>query len=219
MTAMQDAPYRLFYAPSTASLAVHWMLIELGVPFELEEVDFATQAQRSPAFLALNPSGRVPVLVVDGVPRAEVAALLMLLAERHPEAGLAPAIGSAGRADYLQWMLFLANTLQPAFRVWFYPDEPAGLDQVAAVQAKARADIEAIWARVDTRFADGRRYLLGERLSAADFLLTMLTRWSRAMPAPATAFPHLRAYVDQMRAMPSLREVHAREGLSDWIGG
>ncbi len=218
MTPMQDAPYRLFYAPSTASLAVHWMLIELGVAFELEEVDFATQAQRSPEFLKLNPSGRVPVLVVDGVPRAEVAALLMLLDERHPQAGLSPVAGSVERADYLQWMLFLANTLQPAFRVWFYPDEPAGPDQVKTVQAKARADIETIWARVDARFADGRRYLLGPRLSAADFLLTMLTRWSRAMPVTATAFPHLRAYVGRMRAMPSLREVHAREGLTDWIG-
>ena len=219
MTSMSDAPYRLYYSPSTAALAVHRMLIELGAPFELALVDFETRAHSSPEFLALNPSGRVPVLVVDGVPRAEVAALLMLLAERHPEAGFAPAVGSAERADYLQWMLFLANTLQPAFRAWFYPDEPAGPDQAAAVQAKARADIEAIWARVDARFADGRLYLLGERLSAADFLLTMLTRWSRAMPVTATVFPHLRAYVDRMRAMPSLREVHAREGLTDWIDG
>ena len=215
---MPDAPYRLYHAPSTAALAVHWMLIELDVPFELERVDFETQAQRSPEFLKLNPSGRVPVLVVDGVPRAEVAALLMLLAERHPQAGLAPAVGAGERADYLQWMLFLANTLQPAFRAWFYPNEPAGPDQVAAVQARARADIEAIWSRVDARFADGRRFLIGERLSVADFLLTMLTRWSRAMPVTATAFPHLGAYVGRMRAMPSLREVHAREGLTDWIG-
>jgi glutathione S-transferase len=217
---MQDAaePYRLHYTPSTASLAVHWMLIELGVPFGLDLVDFAVDAQRSPAFLKLNPSGRVPVLVVDGAPRAEVAALLMLLAERHPEAGFAPEVGDPARADYLQWMLFLANTLQPAFRAWFYPDEPAGVTQVEAVQARARAGIEAIWARVDAVFADGRRYLLGERLSAADFLLTMLTRWSRAMPVTATDFPSLAGYVGRMRTMPSLREVHAREGLSDWIG-
>ena len=87
------------------------------------------------------------------------------------------------------------------------------------MEARARADIEAIWARVDARLADGRRFLLGERLSAADFLLTMLTRWSRAMPVTATNFAHLRAYVDRMRAMPSLREVHAREGLTDWIDG
>ncbi len=210
-------PYRLYYAPSTASLAVHWMLIELGASFELVEVDFAVEAQRSPHFLALNPSGRVPVLVIDGAPHAEVAALLMLLAERHPEARLAPVAGEPARADYLQWMLFLANTLQPAFRMWFYPHEPAGSEHVEVVQAQARIGIEAIWGRIDATFSDGRPYLLGEGLSAADFLLTMLTRWSRAMPLKASDFSHLARYIARMRTMPSLREVHAREGLGDWI--
>ena len=209
--------YRLYYSPSTASLAVHWMLIELGVPFELELVDFAAQAQRGPAFLALNPSGRVPVLVVDGAPHAEVAALLMLLAERHPRAGLAPPPGAPERADYLQQMLFMANTLQPAFRIWYYPDEPAGPDVAEVAQMRAADTIGAIWRRFDARFADGRPYLLGERLSAADFLLTMLTRWSRNLPVTAADFAHLKGYMDRMRALPSLREVHAREGLADWI--
>lgn len=211
--------YTLYYAPSTAALAVHWMLIELGVPFDLVEIDLAAGEQRSAAYLAVNPSGHVPALIVDGRPRAECAALLMLLAERHPEAGLAPAPGAPERADYLQWMIYFANTLQPAFRAWFYPDEPAGPEQADAAMAHARPRIEAAFARLDRWFADGRAYLLGERLSAADFLATMLARWSRNMPKPATEWPHLGGYVDRMRAMPSLREVHAREGLTDWIDG
>ncbi len=211
--------YTLYYAPSTAALAVHWMLIELGVPFDLVEIDLAAGEQRSAAYLAVNPSGHVPALIVDGRPRAECAALLMLLAERHPEAGLAPAPGAPERADYLQWMIYFANTLQPAFRAWFYPDEPAGPEQADAAMAHARPRIKAAFARLDRWFADGRAYLLGERLSAADFLATMLARWSRNMPKPATEWPHLGGYVDRMRAMPSLREVHAREGLTDWIDG
>ena len=214
---MSDDPYRLYYAPSTASLAVHWMLIELDVPFVLEPVDFATGAQRSPAFLALNPSGHVPVLVVDGTPRTEVSALLMLLAERHPQAALGPPPGAPERADYLQQMLFLANTLQPAFRAWYYPDEPAGPGPAAAVQARAAETISAIWARYDARFADARAFVLGPGPSAADFLLTMLARWSRNLPVTASDFPHLGAYVARMKTMASLREVHAREGLDDWI--
>src|SRR5579875_3954545 len=91
--------YVLHCNPGSASFAVHWMLIELDVPFELVRVDFARREQRSEAFLRLNPSGHVPVLVVDGAPRTEVAALLLLLAERHPEAGLAPPPGSPLRAE------------------------------------------------------------------------------------------------------------------------
>lgn len=211
--------YTLYYSPGTASLAVHWMLIELGERFELIEVDFATQAQRSPEYLKINPSGHVPALIVDGVAHAEVAALLMLLAERHPAARFAPEPGSAQRADYLQWMIYLANTLQPAYRAWFYPDEPAGAANAEAAKAQARTRIEASLERLDRLFADGRRFVLGERLTAVDFLATMLMRWSRNMPKPATQFPQLAAYINRMRAMPSLQAVHAREGLTDWIKG
>jgi len=210
--------YRLYNSPGTAGLAVHWMLIELGAPFAVTMLDFERREQKSAEYLAINPMGRVPTLMVDGTPRTECAALLMLLAERHPEAGLAPPPGDPARADYLQWMIFFANTLQPAFRAWFYADEPAGPENAAAAQASARTQIEAAWLLLDNHFADGRAFMLGERRSAADFLATMLTRWSRNMPRPATDWPHLARYVARMRATPSLREAHDREGLTDWIG-
>jgi glutathione S-transferase len=210
--------YKLYYAPGTASTAIHWMLIELKVPFELVLVDFETRAQKSAAYLAINPSGHVPTLVVDGVPYFECAALLMLLAERHPEAGLQPPLGTGERAAYLQWMFYFANSLQPAFRNWFYPDEVAGMENTAATMAHARKKIEAAWQRIDGLFQDGRGFMLGSRLTALDFLATIVTRWSRNMPVPATEFPHLARYIGRMRAMPSLREVHSREKLTDWIG-
>jgi glutathione S-transferase len=77
--------YQLYYSPSTASLAVHWMLIEIGAPFELVLTDTETGAQKRPEYLKLNPSGVVPTLIVDGAPVCEVAAILMLLAERHAD--------------------------------------------------------------------------------------------------------------------------------------
>lgn len=209
--------YALYYSPSTASLAVHWMLIHLNVPFELRLVDFKANAQRSAEYLAINPAGHVPALVVEGRPYAECAALLMLLAERHPQAGLDVPAGSLDRASYLQWFFYLANTLQPAFRAWFYADEPAGSENAEAAKREARAKIESCLARLDAHFVDGRSHLLGSRLTAVDFLLTMLARWSRNMPRPATDFPHLKTYVDRMRQLASLKEVHAREGLTDWI--
>jgi glutathione S-transferase len=213
------APYILYGSPGTASLCVHWMLLDLGVPFELVTLDFAAGAQQDPDYRRLNPQGRVPTLVIDGSPFTESAALLMLLAERHPEAGFAPAVGSPQRAAYLERMLFLANSLLPAYRNWFYAEtdgDPAG---AAAVAERARTQIEAAWAHLDAVLADGRPFLLGDRKTAADHLATMLARWSRAMPRPATAWPHVGAYVDRMRRDPGLREVHRREGLTDWIDG
>ncbi len=118
--------YTLYWSPATASMAVHWMLLELGIPHELARVDLDGKQQKLEAYLALNPNGVVPTLIVDGVPRYESAALVMLLAERHPEGHLVPAVGTSARADYLMWIVHLANMLQPAFRGWFYPDEPAG---------------------------------------------------------------------------------------------
>jgi glutathione S-transferase len=212
--------YQLYYSPSTASLAVHWMLLELDAPFELVLTDTATGAHKHPDYLKLNPSGVVPTLIVDGAPVCEVAAILMLLAERHAEANLAPAIGAPERPAYLQWMVYLANTVMPAFRFWFYPHEPAGEAGAEAVTAVARARLDATWDRIDAQLArqDGP-YMLGARLSAVDFLATMLMRWSRGTPKPAAQWPHVARYLARMRAMPSLREVHAREGLTDWIDG
>lgn len=209
--------YHLYAAPGAASLCVHWALLELEQPFELSLLNTERQEHKSAAFLALNPAGRLPCLVVDGQPLAETAALLMLLAERHPEAGLAPAVGSAARGPYLQRMLWLANTLMPAFRLWFYPQEAAGAGHEAAAQAQARTVIEGCWERVNAEFADGRPYLLGDTMSMADLLLTMLVRWSRHMPQPAECWPQLAAYSERQRARPALQAVHAREGLSEWI--
>lgn len=209
--------YTLYYSPSGASMAVHWMLIEMDVAFEARLTDIETGAQRSAEYLRLNPAGRVPTLIVDGVPRHESAALLMLLAERHPDKDLAPAPGSSDRAEWMELMIYLANALLPAMRDWFYADvdgEPAGAD---AVRALARRRIEEGWDRLDNHLADGRAYLVGGKLSTVDFLAVMLIRWSRHMPRVATSWQHLAPYIKRMRALPSFVEVNSREGLVDWL--
>lgn len=207
----------LYGSQSTASLVVHWLLIELDVPHTLHLLDFDSREQKSAAYLKLNPAGVVPTLVMDGEVITEAAAIAMHLADLHPQAGLAPAVGSPERAQYYRWMFFMANTLQPAYRAWFYPTEPAGAGNVEAVKEQARQKIETAWARVADHFAArGGPYLLGESLSAADFLLTMLMRWSRNMPRPSDSWPVLQAHAQRMKARPAFREVYARESLSDW---
>ena len=206
----------LYYSPGTASLVVHWLLIELGVPHALHKLDFDKREQKSPEYLAINPAGVVPALVQDGQVLTEAAAIVLHLADTHPQAGLAPAVGSPERAQYYRWMFFMANTLQPAYRAWFYADEPAGAANAEAAKAAARTKIEAAWQQVDDHLRANGPYLLGAQRSAADFMMTMLMRWSRNMPRPAHAWPALAAHAQTMKAMASFKETYAREGLTDW---
>ena len=208
--------YVLYYSPGAASMAVHWMLIEMGVPFETRLVDIDKGAQRTEEYRRLNPMGRVPTLVVDGLPRSESVSLLMLLAERHPAAALAPLPGSADRPEWLELMVYLANTLLPAMRDWFYAGidgDPVGAD---AVKALARKRIEQAWDKLEALLADGRTYCVGDKLSTVDFAALMLMRWSRNMPRPTTSWTHLSAYIRRLRDLPSFIELVAREGLTDW---
>jgi glutathione S-transferase len=206
----------LYTSTGAAGLVVHWLLIELEVPHELRLLDFDKKEQKSPEYLKLNPAGVVPTLIMDGQPINEAAAIVLYLADTHPAANLAPALETIERARYYQWMFFCANTLQPAFRAWWYPTEPAGEANIDAVQASARAKIETAFERVDAHLAANGPYLLGERISAADFMFTMMMRWSRNMPRPATAWPQLAALAARMKARPSFRTLYEREGLTEW---
>lgn len=208
--------YTLYYSPGAASLAVHWMLIEIGAPHELVKLDLAAGEQRRPEYLALNPGGVVPTLVVDGTPMSECAAILLYLAERHPEAALAPAAGSAARLPYLQWMVHMTNTQQAAFRQWFYAAGPAGEENAERVKASVRPVIEGGWDRVDAWLAAKGPYMAGDRVTAADFMTTMLMRWSRNMPKPATAWPAIADYVARMKLRPTFRRLYEVEGLTEW---
>jgi glutathione S-transferase len=208
--------YVLHYAPGAASLVVHWLLLEVGAPHSLALVDTNAGAQKRPEYLALNPNGVVPTLEIDGLPHYEAAALIMHLADAHPAAGLAPASGSAERIDYTQWMFNLANMVQPLFRQWWYPHEPAGEANAEAVLVHVRPRIEAQWDRIDAHLAAHGPCLLGEQPTAADFYLTMLMRWSRNMPKPATEWPHLAALAARLKARPSFAELYRREGLTEW---
>ena len=208
--------YVLYYSPGAASFAVHWLLIELGVPFEARRLDLDAQEHKRPEYLKLNPNGLVPTLLIDGKPVYESAALVALLAERHPEAKLSPAVGTAERTTYLQWMFHLSNTLQPAFRTWFYPEGAAGAANIDAAKAEVRPRIEATWERIASHLSSSGPMMCGERLSAVDFFATMLMRWSRNMPRPATSWAEIASYVAKMKARPSFRELYAREELAEW---
>jgi glutathione S-transferase len=198
-------------------MCVHLALLETNAPHELILVDLAAGQQRDPSYLKLNPNGVVPTLLIDGNPFYEAAAALMTIAERHPDAQQAPPVDSLARAAWNQWILHLANTLQPAFRLWFYPqDIAADAAAQAVVKAAAQRKIEAAWDRLEAHLSANGPYLLGDAPSAADLMLIMLMRWSRNMPKPVTQWPALAAYASRMKSRSSWKRLYEVEGLTEW---
>ncbi|WP_449427694.1 glutathione S-transferase family protein [Rhodanobacter umsongensis] len=208
--------YTLYYSPGTASMVVHLALLEIGAPHALRLVDFDADAQHSAEYLKLNPRGVVPTLVVDGRPVSESAALLMVLADRHPQAGLAPAPGTPEHEAWQQWIVYLSNTLMSTYRFWFYPSELGSAEHTPEVRVALQHKIEGVWNLLDAQLAANGPYLLGKEFSGADLLLTMLLRWSRNMPRPATEWPALKRLADLVRARPSWQRLYEIEGLSKW---
>ena len=206
----------LYYSPGSASMVVHLALLEIGAPYQLELVDFDKDAQHSAAYLKLNPHGVVPTLLIDGKPMTESAALLMILAERHPEAHLVPTLGAPEREEWIQWVVYLSNALAAAYRLWFYPAEMGLMEHTSDSRAAVQRKIEAVWNRLDAHLSAHGPYLLGRQFSGADLLLTMLMRWSRNMPHPVTEWPALKKLADLVRARASWKKLYELEGLTEW---
>ncbi|MDQ2735588.1 MAG: glutathione S-transferase family protein, partial [Pseudomonadota bacterium] len=185
---------QLHYFPGNASLIPHIVLEELGLKFELLYVDRAVAAQKSEAYLALNPNGLIPVLVDradagDATPLVlyETAAICLHLADTHQGAALLPPLGTAERAHAYKWLAWLTNTLQAALIVYFYPERWAD-DAAAILQVKAHAEtkIDAMLDQLGSEFArHGGQWLLGERFSVLDPYAFVLCRWTRAFGRPA----------------------------------
>ncbi len=122
-------PLTLYYAPDNASLCVRLALLEARVPFETVLVDRRSCAQRDDAYLALNPNGLIPVLVTPEGPMYETAAILLWIADKGRN--LFPAPSAPARGAGLTWLFWLSNTLHPALRTVFYPDQYIDADPQA----------------------------------------------------------------------------------------
>ena len=209
----------LHYDPSNASFAPHVLLHEIGAPFELALVDRTKNAHKSPAYLALNPNGLIPVLLDGELVLYETAAILMHLADRQPAASLAPALGTAERAQFYKWMLWLSNTMQATLIHYFYPErvvDEGNAEGAAQVEAHAEAKVAACLAQFDAQLArHGGPWLLGADYSAADPLAFMLCRWTRGFKRqrPARGHAHIGPYLQRMLARPAVQRAVAAEKL------
>jgi len=213
---------QLYYYPSNASMTPHLLLEELAVPFTLVRVQREADAHKSPEYLKLNPNGLIPVLVDGDLVLYETAAIVLHLVDTHPQAALAPPLGTAERAQFYKWLVWCAATLQAQMPIYFYSDRyvAAGNTEGAAqVKAGAEVRIAGLIDQLETHLSiHGGPWMLGERYSALDPYAFMLCRWTRGMARPARTLPHLGAYLQRMLARPAVQRMLDKEGLAaPWV--
>jgi glutathione S-transferase len=185
------AKLALYFAPGASSMAPHIALHEIGAPFEPRPVSFARNETRQAAFLAINPEGKVPTLLIDGRPLTEVAGILYYLARAFPAARLAPAGDPEAEAHVVSWMSFIASTLHPARR--------QGLE--ACMQVYALAD-----ARLGPR-----DWAVGDYSIADIHLFRLFWRFAGSLKPPPGAFPNLEAHHARMMARAAVMRTIAAE--------
>ena len=206
---------QLHHYPSNASMVPHLLLEELGAQYELVRVDRANNAQKSPEYLALNPNGLIPVMVDGDLVLYETAAICLHLADTHPDAALAPSLGTPQRAHFYKWLIWLTNTLQATLIVYFYPERWADTPEaIAQVKAHAEAKTGAQLDQLDAELARGAGpWFLGATYGVLDAYVLTLCRWTRGFGRPARGLPHLGPYLERVLARPASQRVFEREGL------
>jgi glutathione S-transferase len=203
----------LYYSPGACSLASHVVLEELGLDYEAVKISTAEGQQRSPAYLRINPRGRVPALAVDGRVLVENVAILAYLGGGFPAKGLWPA-KTWEQAQALSFMAWLADTVHPAYAHVFRPERyaagPAGIE---AVKARGRESFLDGLAEID-RLVAGKPWALGRRFSVVDAYILVFYRWAVRTGLPVGDLKHYSAIVDRVLARPAVKRVFAAEGIT-----
>lgn len=192
---------KLYGFSATRSLRALWALKELGLDFDYVPVDLTKGEHRTPDFLKINPAGKVPVLVDGDLVLPESAAIILYLAEKHPEKGLIPGDLQV-RAEMYRWIMFAVTELeQPLWRIakhsFLLPEQRRSPADIAL----AREDFIAMAAVLD-RHMEGRGFLVGDRMTAADCVTAWLMDWANENELMG-GFPHLRAYMERLYSRPT----------------
>lgn len=204
--------YKLYYSQGLASLAPHFVLSEIGAEFELVPVDRSKGEHKTPQYLAINPNGRIPTLQDGDFALFESAAICLHLADRHPKAGLIPALGTAERSETYQWLIFLTNTLQADLWQFFRPEFYASPERQGEFKT-TMGEHAARHLGVLDRHLEGKEFLAGDQLSVADLYMLMLGRWSRHLPQPTRGFKNLTRVLETLCRRPPVVAAFAREAI------
>lgn len=188
-------PITLFHAPNSRSTGTRLLLEELGAPYSLHVLNLQANEQRQPAYLAVNPMGKVPAIRHGDVLVTEQVAVYLYLADLFAEAGLAPALNDKRRGPYLRWMAFYAACFEPAMTDKAMKREPG------SAMMSPYGTVETVLSTLNTQLESGP-YILGEQFSAADVLWGTALQWMTAFElVPET--PVVKAYVDRIATRPA----------------
>ena len=210
----------LYFAPGACSFVPHVALEAIKAPFEPKLIKLHKGEQRTPAYLALNPHGQVPLLVIDGKPLSQIMAIVGWLVREFPDAGLLPADPWA-RAQALSQLAWMNSTAHPTFTRIFFPERFADSEGARAeVKARAAADFRGYLERVQGWIAKADRYWLGERISCHDAYAFTLLRWGGFAGVDPQSLPAYHAYIQRVMQHPAVAAALAREriGLDTYKG-
>jgi glutathione S-transferase len=200
---MTHDPITLYYSPQTRATGTRVLLEELGAPYDLHVLNMKAGEQRQPAYLAINPLGKVPAIGHRGQLVTEQVAIFIYLADLFPQAGLAPALDDPQRGPYLRWIAYYGASFEPALIDHYMKRTPA-----PATQAPY-GDYDTMLGALETQLATGP-YLLGERMTAADVLWGTAFNWTMmfGVVPKRDVFAN---YAERMTARPAFQRVTAED--------
>ena len=188
---------KLYWAPRSRSVTALWLMEETGQPYERVLTDITTGAQKTPEYLAVNPMGKVPALADGDATLAEAAAICAYVAERYPEAKLAPPLGDPRRAKYLYWLFFSPGCIEPAIVQLATKIE---MNPVAAGWGEAQRVFDVL----DAALTKGP-WILGDTFSAADIAIGSGLNFAVRMFKMVPPRPSFDAYLDRCAARPAFQ--------------
>jgi glutathione S-transferase len=191
-----------YHNPMSRGRIVHWMLEEVGVPYETKILSFEKREHKSPEYLAINPMGKIPAIVHNGTVVTEAAAICAYLADAFPKAGLAPPVGDPLRGTYYRWLFFAAGCIEPAL-----------VDKMLARPAVERegtigyGNYESTLSAIEKAITPGP-WILGERFSAADVYVGSEIGWGLYTKS-LDPRPGFQRYFERCAARPAHKRANA----------
>jgi glutathione S-transferase len=192
---------KLYFNKYTRATRPRWLLEELQVPYELAVVDMAAREHKTDAYLRVHPHGQLPAFTDGDMTIIESAAICLYLADKFPEKGFAPAVGTPARGKYYQWVIYGMASLEGPVAQFFYENrKPEGVKSEALV-AEAREKFSTP-AKTLTAALDGQAWLVDGTFTAADVVVGSILAWAGSLGLLG-GYPVLEAYVERCKARPA----------------